>query len=121
MLAQGPVFGDSAHSDFWRISANGMAYLLRGFQEDGRDYEERPGSVLDFTLPIWRIGECLLHARRLAAELDGGPVEFSARWSGLNGRALIARDPRFVGGNHVSRENQITTTITAELAAIEDA
>lgn len=28
-------FQDAAHSDFWRVSPEGRAFLIRGYQEDG--------------------------------------------------------------------------------------
>jgi hypothetical protein len=48
--------------------------------------------VFDFTLPVWRFGEALLHAERVAREL-GDPsatVTFRAGWTGLKGRRLTS-------------------------------
>lgn len=36
-----PEQGDAAHSDFWRIHPDGLAFLLRGYQEDDME-EQRP-------------------------------------------------------------------------------
>lgn len=91
---------DAAHSDFWRIHPDGLAFLLRGFQEDGRD-AQRPGraaiaagTVFDITLPVWRVGEALLHARSLANNLFEGPttIRFIAMYEGLEGRSLVSID-----------------------------
>jgi transcriptional regulator with XRE-family HTH domain len=78
-------------SDFWRASPEGLMYLLRGYQEDSKHENIAPGTILDVTIPLWRIGECLLHAERLAVAL-GDPsasITFRASWEGLVGRALV--------------------------------
>jgi hypothetical protein len=65
-LAEPGAVSDAAHSDFWRASNDGRLFLLRGYQEDGMD-GYAPGTVLDRGLPIWRVGECLLHGIRCIA------------------------------------------------------
>ena len=87
---------DPAHSDFWRITPDGRAYLLRGYDEDveASRFNARspfaPGRVLDLGLPIWHVGEALLHAERLASNLFEGPtsIRFVAEFTGLQGRSL---------------------------------
>lgn len=93
-LGAGTMFADAAHSDFWRASRDGLLYIRRGYEEDSTSQLE-PGTILDLTLPVWRVAEGLLHARRLAEALDPSgrlesDVEFTFRWSGLNGRRLKA-------------------------------
>ncbi|MXZ59959.1 MAG: hypothetical protein F4Z12_03750 [Acidobacteria bacterium] len=91
---------DPSDSDFWRISPEGLAFLLRGYQEDGlgvrrsRPPTEAPGNVLGVTLPVWRAGETLLQAERLAANLcEGQPtIRFAAKYTGLRGRSLVSLD-----------------------------
>jgi hypothetical protein len=83
---------DAAHCDFWRVAPTGRAFLIRGYQEDGQD-EVPPGTIFDTTLPVWRLGEGLLHAARLAALLKRNDetevvVRFRALYSGLTGRTL---------------------------------
>jgi hypothetical protein len=109
-------FGDAAHSDFWGVSPDGFAFLLHGYQEDGphvmgrRDIE--PGGVFDVTLPVWRVGEALLHAERLvAANLggDGLTVAFRARYEGLRGRRLVSvTGDRAVWEDRTSQQDGIT-------------
>ena len=107
----GIVARDAAHSDFWRITPNGLAFLLRGYQEDGADIQRagraprQPGTIFDVTLPVWRVGEALLHAERLAANLFDGPttIRFEARFDGLEGRSLVS-----VTGNRHVREGQVS-------------
>ena len=79
---------DPAHSDFWRASHNGEFYLVRGYDEDGAPNLE-PGTEFSLNLPIWRLGEALLHAQYVSRKMGLGTpqVEFSATWSGLAGRA----------------------------------
>ena len=84
-------YHDADYSDFWRIKPDGLAFLLQGYQEDGGDAVEagiQPGTCLDPTLPIWRIGEGLLHAAYLAGRLGGNSVSFFARYTGLRERRL---------------------------------
>ena len=119
---------DAAHSDFWRIHPEGLAFLLRGFQEDGAD-TPRPGrapippaTAFDITLPVWRIGEALLHARSLANNLFEGPtsVRFVAIYEGLEGRSLVSMDNRRdVSDGRVARQNSITLNTHVDAQAIE--
>lgn len=86
------VFRFSGHSDFWRASPKGKMFLLRGYQEDSTPTAE-PGTILDLILPIWRMGECLLHAQRLAKTLKGNEaatIAFRCVWTGLTGRTLVS-------------------------------
>lgn len=87
---------DPAHSDFWRVTPDGRAFLLRGYDEDVRESMYRatspfpPGTTLDLGLPIWHAGETLLHAERLASRLCEGSatIRFAAEFTGLQGRSL---------------------------------
>jgi transcriptional regulator with XRE-family HTH domain len=86
------AFNDPAHCDFWRAAPSGRLFLIRGYQEDGQE-TFAPGTIMDTTLPVWRMGEALLHAERLAALLqksEDSPVtvRFRALYSGLSGRVL---------------------------------
>jgi transcriptional regulator with XRE-family HTH domain len=85
--------GDAAHCDFWRAAPTGRAFLIRGYQEDSQD-TFAPQTIFDTTLPIWRLGECLLHAQRLAGHLAVDPSKVSVRlralYTGLSGRVLRA-------------------------------
>jgi hypothetical protein len=86
---------DAAHSDFWRVSPAGMAFLLRGYQEDGSPAAQagiKPGTVLDASLPIWRVAEGLLHAAYASKRLNATAVSFAAHYTGLKGRRLTHWD-----------------------------
>ncbi len=111
------VLEDAAHSDFWRVSQSGKAFLIRGFQEDGIDYGERPGQSLDLTVPVWRVAETFLHAAALADQL-GDPsskVAFKFAWTGLKGRQLTvnANSSRYLREGHKTYQDQYSTTISA--------
>lgn len=86
------AFNDPLHSDFWRGAPSGRMVLMRGYEEDGQSTFPA-GAILDTTLPIWRMGEVLLHAERLASLLkktadSAVTVYFRALYTGLSGRLL---------------------------------
>jgi transcriptional regulator with XRE-family HTH domain len=119
------VYTDAAHSDFWQVSRDGTAYLQRGYQEDGSDFE--PSTIFDLTLPIWRTGEVLLHAGWLARQLGGGPsttIRFFSRYTGLAGRELFSwAKPLFrlaTDERHRARSDSIDLGLTTRVAEIED-
>jgi transcriptional regulator with XRE-family HTH domain len=85
---------DAAHCDFWRAAPAGRMFLIRGYQEDSQETFP-PATIFDSGLPIWRLGEALLHAARLAALLKQNEdsaitVRFRAFYTGLTGRVLKA-------------------------------
>jgi transcriptional regulator with XRE-family HTH domain len=116
------TFGDSAHQDFWRADPAGLAFLLRGFEEDGGIDDLTPGTALDLILPVWRTGECLRHAERLAARLEAERVEFAMRWQGLRGRRLgaVAGRRRYVGGDYRCEQDVVTSHVELEAATITE-
>ncbi|KPL51692.1 hypothetical protein ABB55_05165 [Prosthecomicrobium hirschii] len=86
------TFSDAASCDFWRVAPDGRAVILRGHQEDSQDTFD-PATVFDWTLPIWRICETLLHARQVAEHLQTDwarppEVRFRVTYTGLLGRQL---------------------------------
>ena len=113
-------FGDAAHSDLWRASPKGMMFLLRGYQEDSVPDKLEPGTRFDLTVPVWRVGECLLHAERLATALadQSASVIFRVTWKGLSGRVLTAwaNPRRMIFHNPQSRQDSVTseTTVSAD-------
>ena len=124
----GPEDRDAAHSDFWRIHPDGLAFLLRGYQEDGQDAQgggrgpTPPGTIFDITLPVWRVGEALLQARRLAANLFDGPttIRFTATYEGLSGRSLVSMDGRrHIWDGRVSRQDTITLNTHIDAQTID--
>lgn len=119
---------DPAHSDFWRIHPDGLAFLLRGYQEDSGDVQRPgrgrvpPGSLFDLTLPVWRTGEALLQARSLAANLFEGPttIRFVVTYEGLAGRCLVSvENRRHVWDDQVARQDSITLNTHIDAQAID--
>lgn len=85
-------FDDAAHCDFWRGVPSGRLFLIRGYQEDGQETFPA-GTVFDTTLPIWRLGEILMHASNLAQLLaKEDPLSLTVKlrvlYAGLRGRQL---------------------------------
>lgn len=119
---------DPAHSDFWRISPDGLAFLLRGYQEDGIETLRpgrpavEPGTLLDVTLPVWRVGEAVLHAGSLARTLFEGPatISFIANYEGLAGRRLTSiSGRRAVWDDRVARQDSIELRTKFDAASTE--
>jgi len=115
------LLADAAHSDFWRMTPEARAFLIRGYEEDGLG--TRPaGTLFDATLPIWRIGEIISYAGRLAAELHSeGTLQFRVHWSGLKGRMLtFVSDPsRSTGGHYKAAQDMVESVMTIPLDRIE--
>jgi len=109
--------GSPSHADFWRAAPDGKMYMTRGYPEDdpGRSGFEA-GTQFDLVLPIWRIGECVLHAKRLAEALGdaSATVHFRASWQGLRERELVswANDRRQVYPGRISRDDSLQADIT---------
>ncbi|MEH0075638.1 RNA-binding domain-containing protein [Pannonibacter sp. Pt2] len=123
-----PEQRDAAHSDFWRVHPDGLAFLLRGYQEDGMEVQRNgrapvpPASAFDITLPVWRTGEALLHARNLADNLFEGPttIRFVATYEGLAGRSLASIDNRRdVWEGRRSHQDNITLETNIDTQAID--
>ncbi|HZY12379.1 MAG TPA: transcriptional regulator, partial [Beijerinckiaceae bacterium] len=87
-----------------------------------------PRTIFDTTLPIWRMGEALLHARNLAGAIADDPhatkVQFRALYTGLSGRVLRSwANPLtdlFVKGSGASRSDEAALEISASVHEIED-
>jgi Putative DNA-binding domain len=83
----------AAHCDFWRASPSGRLFLQRGYDEDSTDRTES-GTLIDVTIPIWRVGEALLYVSRLARLFAADPqIRVRCKYTGLRGRRLGALDP----------------------------
>jgi transcriptional regulator with XRE-family HTH domain len=114
--------GDPAHCDFWRAAPSGRAFIIRGYQEDSQD-TFAPGTIFDTTLPIWRMGELLLHAASLAAlmvrDVTKIKIRMRAHYTGMTGRVLRnwgnpASDLMFEGGAARSDEALLETTVAVQ-------
>ena len=101
--------------DFWRVSTDGQLYTIRGYIEDGGG-QIQPGTVLDISIPIWRVAEGILFVSRFAETSDGvDEIAIRCRFTGLSGRHLADLDGRrlfFSSGqastDEVTLEDQVT-------------
>lgn len=115
---------DPAHADFWRVSPDGLAFLLRGYAEDGdhaRQSKISPGTILDPSLPIWRAGEGLLHSAYLARQLAGNAVSFKAVYTGLRGRQFVqwASPMDFAWASGICKEESVSVATRVGLESLD--
>jgi len=104
-----------AHADFWRIHPDGLFFLLRGYQEDAADFPRgtaEPGKLFEATLPIWRVGECLLRVSELAAKMfeEGFELLVQCEWTGLAGRHLFVHNARRFLGSGKAAQDMVRTS-----------
>jgi hypothetical protein len=120
---------DPGHVDFWRASPEGRMFLLRGYFEDSGgwpEHEIEPRTIIDIRAPIWRVAECLQHARILGSLLAADQelkVLFRVRWYGLVGRRLGSFDPMqsfFMRADYTSRQDEFAVAKTLDVGQIAD-
>jgi hypothetical protein len=65
---------------------------------------------------------CTLHAARFGERLGGTRVEFGMEWTGLKDRRLttFASPNRVLRGNYVSRQEEVSTEVDADISTIAD-
>jgi hypothetical protein len=114
MGAGDPRIRQAHTSDFWRASPEGRLFMVRGYMEDSGPWPTqpiKPGTMLDVRVPIYLVGECLLHAWNLASVLapeQDVRIMLRSRWYGLLGRRLGCLDPTrdfFMPGRYVSPQD----------------
>jgi len=117
------VFERASNSDLWLVSREGAFFLVRGLEDDDKTDEHTPGEVLDVTIPVWRVGEAVLHAARLVNELNLTDVQIHmhVRWRGLGNRRLSswASPDRYLSDGWVSKTRMVeaTAVVTPEQLA----
>jgi len=114
-------FRDGRHSDFWRATPNGLLYQIRSYDEDFTD-KAKPGTVIDYTIPIWRIGETLLYVARLAKLFGDDPeVLIRVKYVGLKGRKLRSIfEARYLSYDRECFVDTVSLEGRARGSAIED-
>jgi hypothetical protein len=126
-----PAMGqrDTGHVDFWRAAPEGRMFLLRGYFEDKGSWSGNaiePGKIIDIRAPVWRVAECLQHARSLCSLLAPDQdlqVLFRARWYGLGGRRLSSIDQWLAFTMHddrIARQDEFEVQATLEMKQIAD-
>jgi len=114
---------DAAHCDFWRANPSGLFFLMRGYEEDGIQDRFPPATICDITMPIWRIGEIMLYAARMARQYseDNIEINFIVRYSGLAGRRLDSVERgRHFSLHYTCADNEAELRTTARTNEIED-
>jgi len=113
---------DAAHADFWRASRDGKLYTIRGYAEDGLPERVPAGRAIDITLPVWRVGEGLLFAARLAETFDDvEAIAIECRFTGLNNRFLTSLSgDRAIFNDRVSHTDEVVLRGQATLDQIRD-
>ncbi|MGX5800611.1 AlbA family DNA-binding domain-containing protein [Bradyrhizobium sp. Arg314] len=112
---------DGRHCDFWRARPDGFLYEVRSYDEDFTEKAE-PGTSIDLTIPVWRIGETLLYVARLA-KLFGQDPEISVRiqYNGLKGRRMSALfDWRYLSYDRECFVDTVKMQGQARASVIED-
>lgn len=120
---------DTGHADFWRASTTGEMFLIRGYIEDALANRPaapkvEPGTSFDLTLPVWRVGECLLHAARFAAAADHRDASIAVRveWTGLaNRRLIVLSGTRWVFDDNRSRSSSRVSRIVLPASKVTPA
>jgi hypothetical protein len=120
-LAEGRL-NDPMNSDFWLASPKGMMFLLRGYEDDSPPCQLDPGTAFDVIIPVWRVGECLLHAARLSRALSANSITIRFTWEGLSGRTLTswANPRRMVFPGRRSRQDSVTAQTTILTDQVND-
>ncbi len=116
---------DGFSPDFWRASPELKMFYLRKHEEDevmGAGHVLPASRKFLIHRPIWRIGECVLHAARLSRALDlpPGTVCFRARWTGLLGRQLASWPEGRLDSRHECRQDTVESTAAAATADLEE-
>lgn len=86
----------SKHCDYWCASRSGQLFTVRGYSEDSlyNRPEISAGSIIDLTLPVWRIGEVLYFASRFLDEFkDVQTVLVNCKFTGLVDRTMKSITP----------------------------
>lgn len=118
-------YPDVGHADFWRVTPGGEFFLLRGYQEDSLDASKKmgdPGTLLEATLPIWRLGEFLLRVVETGEQIfeEGFKVAVSCAWTGLSGRKLFVHSNRRYIPHYTTKQAEVQTDGQFSAPAIRD-
>ena len=111
---------DPSYWDFWCASFDGKLYTIRGYSEDESGSD--PGKTIDVSTPIWRVGEGLLFASRLAETFEEAEqIAIQCRFTGLKNRTLVS-DPRRYSlyGGSVSSTGEVLLEHQVTLQQVQD-
>ncbi len=118
-------FDSPRHCDFWRASPDGFLYMRKGFDEDSRYRDMKPGLSFDITTPTRRLGEILLQAHYIAIAMGAkdASVLVQAEWFGLSERQLVSvgNPRRRISGTYRAHQNAHKGTVETSVVALADA
>ena len=99
--------------------------MRKGFDEDGRWRDMKPGTYFDITSPSRRFGEILLQAHYIAVAMGAGEAKthIQIEWSGLSGRQLVSvgNPTRLIRGSYRAYQNTYKDTFDASVPVLIDA
>lgn len=110
-------------SDYWRASRKGQLYMIRGYTEDSlEDWRTvQPGTIVDVTLPVWRIGEVLYFASRFFDEFDGvRAILINCKFTGLSGRTITSINLDRWTGSRPCHSEQVETSANVTPQQLEE-
>jgi hypothetical protein len=112
---------DARHADFWRAQSNGFLYEIRSYDEDFTD-KAKPGTAIDLTFPVWRVGETLLYVARLAKLFGEDPdISIRIQYNGLRGRRMVSIfDRRYLSDDRECYVDTVKLQGQARASVIED-
>lgn len=114
--------GDTNHLDFWRISLDGRASLIRNYHEDRFERPEEiaeGGKWFDPWLHVRDITELVRHARAYAEEFpDVEEICFQIEWKGLKSRTTATANPERYVEAHVSQTDQRVVFLSVPYAEV---
>lgn len=112
---------DPSVCDYWRSTMDGDLYTIRGYTED-RLPAYPAGTVMDLTLPVWRVAESILFAGRFAETFeDATEIAVRCRFTGLNGRRLTSvTGSSWPYNRGRSRTNEVPSKTTIQARRVQD-
>jgi len=114
--------GESDHLDFWRISPDGRASLIRNYHEDRFTRPKEiagGGKWFDPWLQIRDITELVRHARAYAEELpEVEEICFEIEWKGLRSRTTATANSERYIRPYVSQADQRVVFISVPYAEV---
>jgi hypothetical protein len=112
---------DPGYADFWRAQPNGFLYEIRPYDEDFTE-KAKPGTAINLTMPVWRVGETLLYVARLAKLFGEDPdISIRIQYNGLKRRRMVSIfDWRYLSDDRECYVDTVKLQGQARASVIED-
>jgi hypothetical protein len=122
----GQIFIAETVPDYWRVTADGRATIIRPYREDRKSVPHlqkqglKPGRWLSPRGVAREAYELVAHAKELAKAFTlAESVEFRCSWHGLKDRKIADFDPTVDWyEDRICRINERTTTVRASVEAL---